>query len=403
MEWRSFGHLDYNGGDYRLILEKSLMRILHININYICSALHQTMIEHFDKKKLQNKVFVPTYDKKKSVIVVNDYVILSECFKKMDRFVFRLKQKKIISSLFCYLDIRTFDIVHAHTVFTDGYVALSLFKQYKIPYLVAVRNTDVNVFFKKLLFLRKYGIEVLDNASVIVFLSPVYRDKVLSGYVPKKIREEIRHKSVIIPNGIDDFWLKNIYNRDAANIEKRIKVRKEIRFIYVGNIDKNKNIEMPLKALQRMNANGWNCKLNVIGRISEQKIFNRLKRYSCFNYIAPKCKEDLMNYYRTADIFVMLSHTETFGLVYAEAMSQGLPILYTKGQGFDGQFENDTVGCAVPDENVELLIEAIKNVVNNYTMFSNNAISGVKKFDWTEICRRYEQIYYNIKGGKSII
>lgn len=40
----------------------------------------------------------------------------------------------------------------------------------------------------------------------------------------------------------------------------------------------------------------------------------------------------------------MPSHKETFGLVYAEAMSQGLPIIYTKNQGFDGQFPDGYVG-----------------------------------------------------------
>jgi len=43
----------------------------------------------------------------------------------------------------------------------------------------------------------------------------------------------------------------------------------------------------------------------------------------------------------------MPSITETFGLVYAEALSQGLPVLYTRGQGFDRQFEEGEVGYAV--------------------------------------------------------
>ena len=37
--------------------------------------------------------------------------------------------------------------------------------------------------------------------------------------------------------------------------------------------------------------------------------------------------------YRENDIYVMPSIIETFGLVYAEAMSQGLPVIYTRGQG----------------------------------------------------------------------
>ena len=40
----------------------------------------------------------------------------------------------------------------------------------------------------------------------------------------------------------------------------------------------------------------------------------------------------------------MPSITETFGLVYGEALSQGLLIIYTKGQGFDGQIKEKLAG-----------------------------------------------------------
>lgn len=53
-----------------------------------------------------------------------------------------------------------------------------------------------------------------------------------------------------------------------------------------------------------------------------------------------------------SDIFVMVSHSETFGLVYIEALSQGLPILYTRGQGIDGTLK-EKIGEAADsyDEN----------------------------------------------------
>lgn len=38
--------------------------VLHININYLTTALHQTMVEHLDAQGIMSTVFVPTYDKK---------------------------------------------------------------------------------------------------------------------------------------------------------------------------------------------------------------------------------------------------------------------------------------------------------------------------------------------------
>lgn len=43
----------------------------------------------------------------------------------------------------------------------------------------------------------------------------------------------------------------------------------------------------------------------------------------------------LARLYRPASGFAMVSFRENFGLVYAEALSQGRPVVYSKGQGFD--------------------------------------------------------------------
>ena len=47
-------------------------------------------------------------------------------------------------------------------------------------------------------------------------------------------------------------------------------------------------------------------------------------------------KKTLKNLYRENDMFVMPSKNETFGLVYIEALLQGLPILYAKNEGIEG-------------------------------------------------------------------
>ena len=68
------------------------MRILHINCNYIGTALHQIMIEHLGKFGFENQVYVPTYNSKSAVITPNANVCISECFRKWDRIIFDYKQ-----------------------------------------------------------------------------------------------------------------------------------------------------------------------------------------------------------------------------------------------------------------------------------------------------------------------
>ena len=44
----------------------------------------------------------------------------------------------------------------------------------------------------------------------------------------------------------------------------------------------------------------------------------------------------LKSYYERSDFFTMPSKAETFGLVYIEALLQGLPVMYTQNEGIDG-------------------------------------------------------------------
>lgn len=371
------------------------MRVLHININYIGSSLHQTMIEHMNRLGINSLVFAPTYDKSSSVVECMDYVTVSECFNKWDRVLYYKKQHKIISALKKTYDVSSFDIIHAYTLFTDGNVAYELFRQYGIPYVVAIRSTDVNAFFKKMIYLRKHGVEILRNASSIFFLSSVYRDIVLNTYVPKELRDEIFDKSYIIPNGIDDFWHDNTFKRECKSLLNRIRNERILKCIFVGSIDKRKNAEITLQALTKLNTEGWSCTLTTVGRVVDQSVFKRLNKYECFNYLGPKTKEELIECYRSADIFVMPSHTETFGLVYAEAMSQGLPVLYTKGQGFDGQFNDGDVGYSVNDRSATDIKNKLLKTIDNYSIISSNCSLMHNQFNWNKICEDYYRIYIN--------
>ena len=370
-----------------------ILRLLHININYIVSALHQTMIEHLNKLNIDNQVFVPTYDKNRSILDVKDYVTISECFNKRDRILFFYKQKKIISTVLEHYDVSKFDCIHAYTLFTDGNVAMHIAKKYNKPYVVAIRNTDVNDFFKKMVYLRPLGVKILKSAKGIFFLSTSYKRMVLDNYIPSKYKDEIASKSYVIPNGIDDFWFENCIKKDTDKFFYRFHKNMKLRCIYVGGIDENKNVQLTLKALTKMNEYGWDCSLIVVGKIVDKKVFKKLRRYNCFRYVGTKSMEQLIAFYRKSDIFIMPSHKETFGLVYAEAMSQGLPVIYTRGQGFDGQFEDGVVGYSVDDKNENSIIEAINKICGRYQKISNDCYKLVDKFDWERICNRYLKIY----------
>lgn len=370
------------------------MRVLHINCNYIGTTLHQFMIEKLDDLGVENQVFVPTYDKRVAVIEPNANVCVCECFKKWDRIVFDYKQRKIQMALEKEIHVSEFDVIHAYTLFTDGNSARQLSKKYGIPYVVAIRNTDVNDFFRLMPHLRKRGVEIMRDASAVFFLSESYRKQVFDKYIPENLKRDIQNKTHIIPNGIDDFWFENLYtDRDLSEIERRIE-QKKIRLVYAGGIDQNKNIATTCKAIGLLKKEGWTVDFTVVGKIKDEKVFDEIK--DKVRYLPARPKEELIAEYRNADIFVMPSHHETFGLVYAEAMSQGLPVVYSKGQGFDGQFPEGVVGVAVDSGNPESVKKGIETDINNYSQIAQRCSASVKKYNWMTICQNYLMEYRKI-------
>ena len=370
------------------------MRIFHINCNYVGTTLHQIMVENLGQLNYDNQIYVPVYSKDVSVIEPNENVCVSECFKKWDRLVFDYKQGKIYKDIVSKFNVSDYDIIHAYTLFTDGNSARKLSEKYDVPYVVAVRNTDVNTFFRYMPHLRNRGIKTMLNASAVFFLSEAYRKQVFDNYIPLKYHKAIMDKTYIIPNGIDDFWLNNKQEQLSG-----IRNDKTLKLIYAGRIDKNKNIPTTQKAMGILRNEGYDVTLTVVGRIEDKSEFEEIIKDSFTTYIPNQKKDGLIKLYREHDVFVMPSFTESFGLVYAEAMSQGLPVVYSAGQGFDEQFENGRVGYSVDAHAPESVAEGIKNTIENYSAIRTEATECARKFKWSEIVLQYDKIYKQIKQG----
>lgn len=367
------------------------MRILHINCNYISSNLHQILVEKLKDQDVESDVFVPTYDVNRSVVDVKPYVKVVECFRKWDRLFYYKKQNKILNEARKTYSCDQYECIHAYTLFTDGNVAMNLSEAYGVPYVVAIRNTDVNAFFKWMPHLRSRGVEIMRNASAVFFLSNAYLDQVLEKYIPAKYHNEILQKTHIIPNGIDDFWLNN-----SIVENKSISPKNGDKLIYAGRIDKNKNIPTTQKAMSILSKRGISTTLTVVGKIDDKKEYLKIIKDKNTKYLPAMPKEKLIDEYKKADIFVMPSFTESFGLVYAEAMSQGLPVVYSKGQGFDNQFPEGTVGFHVDANDPESVAEGIEKIINSFDAIRERTVISARKFNWDDISKRYLEIYQKI-------
>lgn len=371
------------------------MRVLQICSYYLGSDLYEKLFKHLEEDSINNIIYVPCHES--SYVDINieklsgENIIISECYKNFDRLLFRFKENKIYKDMQNKINCSSFEVFHAHSLFANGYLAYKLWKKLNIPYVVAVRNTDVNVFFKRFFWLRNIGIKILCNAQKIVFISPAYKNSVIEKYVPERYKKCITHKSVVIPNGIDEFWLQHINKGRQYNVNK-----KWIRMVYVGSVEKNKNLETTLTVCRKLINNGYEINFGIVGGTKDENILGEALRHDFVTYYGRKTKEEIIEIMTKYDIFVMPSFYETFGLVYVEAMSQGLPVIYTKGQGFDGWFSDGTVGYSVDSSNVDEIAKKIIMICENYSEISNRCIEEAKKFNWEELAKRYKEIYSTI-------
>lgn len=369
-------------------------KVLHINSNYLTSALHENLIDSLEKNKIKNTIYMPmkreTIDK---ILFESKHNLISPIvFRDIDKFIFTYKQYKIYKNLINQIKVREYDIVHAHTLFTDGNIAYLLNKKYGIPYVVTVRsNTDIDGFFKKRINLRNKGRNILENASKIIFLSNISQSILLDKYIrSKKLKNKIINKSQIIPNGIDDFYFEN--EGQPRSIGKGNK----IKLLQIGKVIPRKNgLGSVRAALEYQERYGREVEITFVGKILDQSYLKKIKREgkNIVNIIENVSMERLRNIYETHDLFIMPSFTETFGLVYPEALSQGLPIIYTKGQGFDGEFQDGFVGYSVDPSESTQIADRIEKILSNYETMSKNSLVAYKKYNWNKLAKYYKSIY----------
>lgn len=372
------------------------MKILHIATDYRHTAVYSSL---FREMKLRNQivVLIPA----STDIIDSDELNDESCcveqipHEKPRMFGAQINAHKasryIIKNKYC----ENVDIIHAHYVLNDGSVALQLFSRLNIPYVVSVRATCLSNF-DRLLAPHNYltSLKVLMHANSIVFQSTSALHLLLK-MIPVFFRKCILGKYKIIPNGIDKFWLENTY------IKKRDVSEKNYIVLTVASLESNKNIVSVAKAVDRLNARGCNVSHYIVGAVLDNSILSDLHSIHSSKYLGIKNRQNLLELYREVDIFVMVSHKETFGLVYVEAMSQGLPIVYSKGQGFDGQFDEGTVGYHASSNSVLDIENAILKIVDDYNRLSRNATSLSKNYDWKLISTSYIDLYSGIINGNA--
>lgn len=369
------------------------MHILHISNGFSNSKVHVNLCKKLGENSIEQTVYCPVRSVKEmgknAVDIKNTVVLYDLVIRPYHRYAYHFKCHAVFNSLKQKVNLKTVDLCHASTLFTDGGVAYKVFKKFNIPYIVAVRSTDVNVFLNKAPNTWPSAKKTLLNASKIIFVSPALKEKFCKHKYIASFLAKIEDKMVIMRNGIDDYWIDNVNSEQLQN---------DHQVLYVGTMIRRKNPLMLIQSILDLRTKYPDIKLNIIGSTGEDE--EAVKEYACQNndtivyHGQINNKEDLLKNYRANSLFVLPSVAETFGLVYLEALSQNLPVIYTKGDGVDGFLaENNGVGISYPTpENIK---EAITEIFNNWSYYSNSGFE-FNQYRWNVIAENYITIYNEV-------
>ena len=365
------------------------MSILHICCNLAGSRVFPQLFEALRAEGHEQIVFVPEKRKadlgKNVPAGVETHSALT--VKKSDALFFARKAKRTVPEIEKTVNMGRVTMMHAHTLFTDGSIAYALHVKYNLPYVVTLRYSDIEVIWKYEPHLRPLARRILREAAKVVFLSEASRQKVLGSWLNKQERASIEEKTAIIPNGIAPEWLDGAPREASAD---------PVRVGFAGKLDKRKCPLDAFLAVHRARRQGGSFVFRACGEGPlMDELVSMLHEGDQYVGVA-RGMEAMKRFYAGCDVLLVPSSAETFGMVYLEAMSQGVPVLYTRGQGFDGQFAEGEVGYSVVNSDVNQQAKMLEEIMKDYAARSARCVEHAKAYAWPLVAAKWTALYQSI-------
>ena len=245
--------------------------------------------------------------------------------------------------------------------------------------------------------------------SSIVF----HHDCTESGMAKYRIKENVAHigaigaRSIIEANQIKDrlglttlpFVCCSGAPNDAVQAAKKVCDKQNFsegtRHIYVGSLIKRKHLDVVVKAF--LNTAGEKDTLTVVGGGPEEeglkKLVSDLKAENKITFTGRIPREGVLKKMGDAQIFTLVSHGETYGMVYIEAMLQGCLTIASKGEGFDGIIQDGVNGFICEPGNQQELEKVYQRIAKMSTeerdRIGQAAIDTAIHYSEREVAERY--------------
>lgn len=316
----------------------------------------------------------------------------------LDQKINFLTIKKIIPNpltLFRFFSSKA-HLIHSNFV---GVGLLAVFSKFlfKIPFILTLHGFPEPRSDSKLFYKIKYSLEkklmhfVGARASAIVVVSKFEKELLLSTF---------GLNSEVIYHGIDLSLIK-IFDKKLAKKEMGFK-ETDFVVLFVGKLIPNKDPSTLIESIKNISCNREDFKLIIVGTGElEEKIRSQVKKMNIednvkfFGYIE---KDNLNKCYSAADLFVLPSVNEPFGIVLLEAMAFGCPIIASNSGACPEVIDN--CGLLFKQGDYNDLEQKILEVMNNLKLRQHLSDQGLKRvstiFSNKEHIRKHIELYMSI-------
>lgn len=234
----------------------------------------------------------------------------------------------------------------------------------------------------------KYAREIIRSCSKLDYL--VLVSKNLEEFYKKELSKS-KCKCLYIPNVLDEIPIK------AAPL-------KEKRLVSVGRLSPEKGFDDLLILFNKLSKNNPDWCLDIIGDGKEK---SKLEEYIKENKLDDKVtlhgfrkKDYIDKVLQKSSIYLMTSHTESFGIVLIEAMSHGLPcIAFSSAEGARELIDSGRNGYLINNRNFEAYIKKVEDLMNDQDTrktIGREGRSSIKKYTGEEVVKDW----YNLIEGK---
>jgi glycogen synthase len=297
-----------------------------------------------------------------------------------------------------------FDLVHGH----DWLVAVAgdhLANRFRCPLAVTIHATEYGRhqgWVDKHPQSHIHGVEnwMANRAERVIACSAYMREHISDIY---GLPEE---RIAVIPNGIDPADLVPV--DDLETLRARFAAPDERLVLLVGRLVYEKGFQLALEALPGLIERVGNVRFMVAGSgTAEQELREQATRLGLDDhgtFLGWIGDDVLHSLYRIADLTVVPSIYEPFGLVALEAMASGCPCLVADTGGLREVVPNDDVGLRFHSRDPDSLGQMAERLLTDVELRDRlvaEASEHVLTFDWADVARQTADIYRGLATSRS--